>query len=211
MKPRFTHAVVLDFEATCDELAPPQPQEIIEFPSVLISLDEMRVVDEFEAFVRPIHFPQLSEFCTRLTSITTQDVAGADPFPVVLASHQAWLASHGLDATNAILVISGDWDLKLMLPAQCLVTDPPITTLPRLYSRWQNVRELFKVVKGRRWAPGMKRMMEAMEIPLVGKHHRGIDDSRNIAKIYLALLREGGVAEVTGELAADASPGLQIE
>ena len=28
--------VVLDFEATCDEARPPKPQEIIEFPVVLV-------------------------------------------------------------------------------------------------------------------------------------------------------------------------------
>ena len=211
MHQHFTHAVVLDFEATCDDVNPPQPQEIIEFPSVLISLEDMRVVDEFESFVRPIHHPHLSEFCTRLTSITSQDVAGADPFPVVLASHQAWLASHGLDSTSAILVTCGDWDLATMLPSQCMAADPAITSLPQLYARWQNVKEAFKSVTGRSKAPGMPGMMDAIGLRLIGRHHRGIDDCRNIAELYLMLLRQGAAAQVTSELRAHRFPDLQIE
>mgnify|MGYP002151883750 CR=1 FL=1 len=40
--------VVLDFEATCRPGEPPVPQEIIEFPSVLLSARTFEVVDEFD-------------------------------------------------------------------------------------------------------------------------------------------------------------------
>ena len=42
----FTHAILLDLEATCSESGRFQPQEIIEFPSVLLSLDTLEPVDE---------------------------------------------------------------------------------------------------------------------------------------------------------------------
>jgi len=41
-------------------------------------------------------------------------------------------------------------------------------------------------------------MMRAMGLTLVGHHHRGIDDCRNLATLYGALLERGGVVEVTG-------------
>ena len=47
------HLIVLDFEATCDDVSPPSPQEIIEFPSVLLSAHTFEVIAEFESFVRP--------------------------------------------------------------------------------------------------------------------------------------------------------------
>ena len=47
MTTQYTYAIVLDFEATCDDRNPPDPQEIIEFPSVLVSLHERQGVDEF--------------------------------------------------------------------------------------------------------------------------------------------------------------------
>ena len=37
------HLLVLDFEATCDETKTPQPQEIIEFPVVLLNTPAVRL------------------------------------------------------------------------------------------------------------------------------------------------------------------------
>ena len=47
----FSHAIVIDFEATCyDKLEKPPPgwrAEIVEFPAVLIDLDNGEILDEF--------------------------------------------------------------------------------------------------------------------------------------------------------------------
>ncbi len=134
-----TYLVVLDFEATCDQIDPPSPQEIIEFPSVLVRTDTFDVVDEFESFVRPVHHPILQDFCTELTGIAQTDVAAADPFAVVLHRHLDWLASHGLptrpgeDGPSYTLVTCGDWDLMTAFPNQCRATDPVTSVLPVPY------------------------------------------------------------------------------
>ena len=83
----FEYFVVLDFEATCDRPQAPVPQEIIEFPSVLLSGRTFEVIDEFRSFVRPKFNPQLSPFCTELTGITQAmvDVDGVG-FPDAFAA-----------------------------------------------------------------------------------------------------------------------------
>ncbi len=210
MTTQYTYAIVLDFEATCDDRNPPDPQEIIEFPSVLVSLHEHQVVDEFEAFVRPVHHPVLTPFCTQLTSINTQDLADAPAFPQVFEEHQAWLTAHGLDESNAIIVTCGDWDLATMLPAQCLAAEPPIMSLPLLYSRWHNVKEAYKAVTGRSKAPGMPGMLRELGLRLTGYHHRGIDDCRNIAELLLMLHRSGAAVDVTDKLRTHRYPGLSV-
>mmetsp|Transcript_43232 Transcript_43232/g.117012 ORF Transcript_43232/g.117012 Transcript_43232/m.117012 type:complete len:153 (-) Transcript_43232:480-938(-) len=43
---------------------------------------------------------------------------------------------------------------------------------------------------------GMDGMLSELRIELVGHHHLGIDDSRNIAKIALALAARGGVESI---------------
>ena len=55
VKQPFEYFVVLDFEATCDRGVAPVPQEVIEFPSVLLSAETFEVLDEFRSFVRPKH------------------------------------------------------------------------------------------------------------------------------------------------------------
>ncbi|MCB9592475.1 MAG: exonuclease domain-containing protein [Sandaracinaceae bacterium] len=209
----LTHLVVLDFEATCDDVDPPRPQEIIELPSVLLSTADWSVVDEFESFVRPVHHPKLTAFCTELTSIEQAQVDGAPIFADVLEAHLAWLRSHGLPTEGELpyaLVTCGDWDLQTMLPAQLAAMDPPMRWVPAPYRRWINVKVPF-----RRWTPkkvpaGMVRMLEALGIELEGRHHRGIDDSRNIAKIVRALVGHGQAMEITSELRANRYPPVSI-
>ncbi|MCB9569500.1 MAG: exonuclease domain-containing protein [Myxococcales bacterium] len=209
----FDRVVVLDFEATCQRAGVPQPQEIIEFPSVLISLDEGRVLDEFSSFVRPIHHPELSEFCTELTSIVQADVDGAPTFPEVLAAHRAWLEGHGLlhPEAGAALITCGDWDLQTALPVQCAASGPPITALPPIYRRWINIKKIFAKVKPRAKGFGMPSMLRGLGMELRGRHHRGIDDCHNIARIALGLAALGGRFEITGRLSSSHYPEIEIE
>ncbi len=195
----YAFAVIVDFEATCDDRDQPRPQEIIEFPSVLISLGSLEIVDEFQSFVRPRHHPVLTEFCRNLTSISQSDVETADSFPDVLARHHDWLDAHDLDETNALIVTCGDWDLGTMLPVQCSAAVPKVESLRPIYTRWQNIKHAFCSVQDCSKAPGMARMLAALDLPLAGHHHRGIDDCRNLATLYTTLLQRGGPAGITAE------------
>lgn len=209
------HLVVLDFEATCQPGEPPRPQEVIEFPSVLVSLETGAVTDSFETFVRPVHHPVLHAFCTELTTIRQEDVAGAPTFPEALARHRAWLEGHGLARDEAssdrfLIVTCGDWDLGTMLPGQCAASSIAITSLPRAYRRWCNVKKVFGAAFGRDKGFGMPTMLEALGLELVGTHHRGIDDCRNIARIALALAGRGATFEVNGRLSSSHYPDLPL-
>lgn len=57
-KQPFEYYVVLDFEATCDKDTSPEPQEIIEFPSGLLSAETFETIDQFSSYVRPLHNPE---------------------------------------------------------------------------------------------------------------------------------------------------------
>ena len=58
--------LVLDFEATCIKGAHIQPQEIIEFPVLLLKGEDLHEADRFHRYVRPVHHPYLSSFCTQV-------------------------------------------------------------------------------------------------------------------------------------------------
>lgn len=209
-----THLVVLDFEATCDDKNPPKPQEVIEFPSVLLSWPELALVDEFEAFVRPVHHPQLTDFCRELTGIEQHEVDAAQPFANVLTGHLAWLAKNGLPIVPThgselpyALLTCGDWDFRTLFPAQLATAG--FAHVPAPYRRWINVKMSFaEWTKSR--AGSMVEMLEALNLELEGRHHRGIDDSRNIAKIVRALAQNGAALEVTSELSSSRYPPVRL-
>jgi len=70
----FQYFVVIDFEATCDKEKKPHPQEIIEFPSVLVNSMTGQVEDCFQIYVRPTYNQLLSDFCRELTGIQQTQV-----------------------------------------------------------------------------------------------------------------------------------------
>ena len=76
----------------------------------------------------------------------------------------------------------GDWDLRTCLPRECARKGlrglvPPVLT------RWCNVKIPFCEVTGATKRKGMDGMLDQLGIELVGHHHLGIDDSRNIARV----------------------------
>jgi inhibitor of KinA sporulation pathway (predicted exonuclease) len=190
-----SYYLVMDFEATCQENDHTWPNEIIEFPAVLIDRTSLETVDEFRAFVQPTARPILTAFCTKLTSIRQADVDNADRLDVVLDRFTAWLLSHGITTSSAALpIFCGDWDLRTCLPSECRRKQISSDRVPVVLSSWCNICPVFaahyaRQTRGRRM--GMARMLRSLNLPLVGHHHSGIDDFRNIAQIVRALVMDG--------------------
>jgi ERI1 exoribonuclease 2 len=74
----FQYFVVIDFEATCDKDRNPHPQEIIEFPSVLVNSVTGQLEASFQTYVRPTYHQHLTEFCKELTGIQQIQVGYAN-------------------------------------------------------------------------------------------------------------------------------------
>jgi ERI1 exoribonuclease 3 len=185
---------VLDFEATCWENSENKEQmEIIEFPSVLYKITESthnttyEFVSEFAEYVKPTAHPILSPFCTELTGITQQTVDSAQPFHVVYGNHLAWLNAHIPPGANFIMATCGKWDLQTQLVRELKKKKLPSH---RAYKSFINVKaefEHFYKTKAR----GMPHMLRHLHLPLIGRHHSGIDDTRNIAQILLKMVTDG--------------------
>lgn len=182
---------ILDFEATCwADSRNDSIREIIEFPSVLYKINwkaESEFVSEFSAYVKPVRSPVLSEFCIKLTGITQANVDKADTFEVVYANHYKWLCEHVPDLNKLIMFTCGYWDLRVMLP---LETSRYKLKLHYCYKKYVNVSDAFNFLYNKN-AGGMANMLVKLGIELEGRHHSGIDDSRNIAKIVLQMIADG--------------------
>lgn len=194
------HFCVLDFEKTCENReidASFGPQEIIEFPSVLLARDLAESVVEFESFVKPHVHPLLSHFCTELTGITQEHVDGAKDLSHVLAEHHTWLRGIVPRDEDCVFVTCGDMDLKRSLPE-----DPNLPSeVPACYRKWLNIKKEFSAFYTQWYKKGkqprnMVEMLDKLEISLEGQHHSGIDDCRNIAKILQQMLGEGWTPKV---------------
>jgi 2'-phosphotransferase len=254
---------IIDFEATCLEEVRINPQEIIEFPAIMINAHTMKTVEEelgpghgvFHSYVKPIHHPKLSSFCTDLTGIEQSTVDHSPIFSLVYQQFLHFLqpytrsssvtssssssssssqplpplpphAYSPLTYSNIVFVSHGDFDFKTALSSQC-----QLSSQQSIVNSWINIKTIFTNLeiknqlflsnivtettqlgstntmtnrrekkkthqqqqkRGRRQGLGMAAMLDTLNLPLIGRHHSGIDDSRNIARIFLELVRRGG-------------------
>lgn len=203
-KLKYKYYCVVDFEATCwespnnDNLK--KPHEIIEFPSVLLKLNDNNTlvkISEFQKYCKPQVNPQLSDFCTSLTGITQETVDKANIFPIVMKEHFEWLLKETDGAINDVIFCScGIWDFQTALRNELkrwgahydLYMKHPelyefcVKKAPAIYSQYFNVKDPYTSIYGIK-AGGMVTMLKTLDIKLEGRHHSGLDDSKNIGKI----------------------------
>jgi inhibitor of KinA sporulation pathway (predicted exonuclease) len=176
--------VVLDLEATCWQKGTrPDRMETIEIGAVRLDPDTfLPQEDTFSRFVRPTVEPELSEFCTELTGITQTDVNSAGTFPEVFRDFMAWLGE-----AEITLCTWGAYDVG-QLKVDCRRHG---ISFPDRFENYINLKKRFAASHDIKPC-GMKHALRILNIPLEGRHHRGIDDAKNIAKIAADLLKEAG-------------------
>lgn len=95
-----------------------------------------------------------------------------------------------------LFVTCGDWDLKSMLPRQAASLNIPI---PPYMMRWLNIKKAYNKAMGT-FPRGMMVMLSGLDIGHEGRHHSGIDDCINIARILKKLAEMGVLFKQTGSI-----------
>ena len=170
--------LIVDLEATCSDngIIPRHEMEIIEIGAVMLNRATWEMDSEFQKFIQPVRHPQLTAFCTELTSIKQQDVDQAQQFPEVVSLFKEWIYS---SFTNHIFCSWGNYDKKQFIQ-DCAFHHVPYPFASEHINIKQEFSEYLGVSKGF----GMVQALKELGIELKGIHHRGIDDARNIAAIY---------------------------
>ncbi len=169
--------IIFDLEATCWDDDQPRVQEVIEIGAYKIA-ESGQVISSFSTFVRPVAQPLLSDFCKRLTSITQVDVNRAAVFPTAIQKFMDWVGVHKYE--DYLLCSWGFFDRKI-LEKNCQQHNIEIDWLEShisLKHQYQSVLGLSKPI-------GLKAAVEREGFEFDGTLHRGIDDARNLAKIFL--------------------------
>lgn len=192
----FDFFLVLDLEGKV---------EILEFPVLIVDARTMQVVDLFHRFVRPT---KMSEQAINKYIEGKYGEVGVDrvwhdtaiPFKQVVEEFEGWLAEHGLwgketdgALNDAAFVTCGNWDIKTKIPEQCVVAN---INLPQYFMEWINLKDVYLNFYGRE-ARGMVSMMKQCGIRLMGSHHLGIDDTKNITRVVQRMLADGAVFKIT--------------
>ena len=171
---------VIDLEATCFKPWTDQTQDVIEIGITTINTTTHTSTTTHSILVHPTH-STITPFCTQLTTITPQQVADS-----------------GVTFRQAMAVLEERFHLSERLFASYGAFD--VRLLKRQVAReglegvrWPvsfvNVKKLVAVSYRLKKECGMKAALNVCKLQHVGVHHRGDDDSRNIAAILLHLLK----------------------
>lgn len=191
--------IVFDLEATCGWPGENRQSEIIEIGAVKLN-ERLEIVEEFQSFVRPVVNPELTPFCTELTSITQAEVDAAPTFDQVAMDFWGWCADRHkatLEASPFWLCSWGHYDksqLRKDLLHWGMKTDMVNNhiSIKHQHGAMLSKGMLVKHGETRRSKElargvGMMNALQMLGIEPTGTHHRGIDDARNTAKIFKAI------------------------
>jgi len=172
--------LIVDLEATCsdDGTVPRHEMEIIEIGAVMQSSRSFEVESEFQSFICPVRHPNLTGFCTNLTGIRQQDVAGAPLFSIALEAMKQWMYPFA----DSLFCSWGDYDRNQFLQ-DC---DFHRVAYPLSLGHLNLKAECSRALNWRK-KMGIAQAVRHLGMEFEGSHHRGIDDARNIARIVRRL------------------------
>jgi inhibitor of KinA sporulation pathway (predicted exonuclease) len=171
--------IVIDLESTCWERPPPEGQvsEIIEVGVATVDVASLRRLDKRGILVKPVK-SEVSEFCTRLTTLTADDLKGAG----ALADAAKTLRKE-FRSQDRLWASWGDYDRR-QFERVCREFG---VGYPFGISHL-NVKTLFSVAHGIDQEVGLDMAYRRLGLQMEGTHHRGADDAWNIAGLLCGLL-----------------------
>lgn len=178
MNMKYDQILVVDIESTCwKEPEIDNISEIIEIGITPIDTKTKNILEVRDILVKPEH-SKISEFCTQLTTLTQEDVDSGTSL-----KNACDILVNEYNSKRRVWASYGYYD-KNQFEDQC-----ERENIEYPFSRNHiNIKLLFSLKYSLRREVGMAKALKLIGLPLIGTHHRGGDDSKNIAKILSKIL-----------------------
>jgi len=149
--------------------------EIIEIGAVVIELATAEIVNRFQIYIQPVVNPQLTPFCKKLTGIKQSDVKAAPYFYDALKQFSEWLSRQsevlGWASWGAYDRNQFDQDCNRHQQSN------PLAQFNHL-----NLKTAYAAATQSR-SKGMVNAFKEQNQDMIGRHHSGLDDAINIARL----------------------------
>lgn len=152
--------------------------EIIEIGAVMLN-PAFEIVSEFSSFVKPDYY-DISPRCTKLTGITSQDVAQADKLAKVVERFAQW---SGEQQGAATVYSWSDVDLR-HLKRECEVKKIKNAIISQMFGSWFDFQKEFGKLLGYGRQLSLENAIKAVDYEFEGRQHRALVDARNSAHLF---------------------------
>ena len=176
--------LIVDLAATCfarGEEPPEFTSEIIEIGAATFDTAVRHITRALQMFVRPARVPTLSPYCVQLTGIQQADVDAGLSLDEALAQLAALYTP-----AETVFASWGFYDQR-QIERECAQRGIPYPFAKDHISLKHNHASFY----GLKHPLGMDAALAYHHLPLLGRHHRALDDVRNIAAITARMLEDG--------------------
>lgn len=182
-RPLDHNALIIDVESTCWE-EPEKPgkdeiSEIIEIGIAVVDIKDCKITANASIMIKP-QKSKVSKFCTKLTTLTQEMVDVGVTFEQAMG-----ILRNKYLSEDRTFVSWGDYDRKMFeRNSRDYGVKYPFGP------RHMNLKNSFALLHGLDREPGMDSALAHIKLKLEGTHHRGIDDAKNIANIFIHTLQK---------------------
>jgi len=170
--------VVVDLETTCwEKRQRDQIMEAIEAGICLLDIGSGEITQRQSILIRPV-YSVVSEFCTRLTTLTQEVVETGIEF-----REACMKLEDEYQTKKRVWASYGDFDRR-QFERECRLKN---VSYP-FGSRHINIKTLFGIKHRLAEEIDMDKALAVLGFELIGTHHRGVDDAYNAARILYTLL-----------------------
>ena len=191
-KQLFDFMIVIDFECTCERDVREYPNEIIEFPAVLIDIrngGKILKAKSFRSYAKPWRNPELTMFCTQLTGIEQRHVENAPDLQSVVKNFEKWYRQTIPAGAKCILATDGPWDFRNFILKNSVKRDH--VAFPTIFYEYIDIRTTFSNYFNHGRPCKLEKMLSKMQLTFQGRQHCGFDDAVNIARLAVAMMTKG--------------------
>lgn len=175
---KFDQILVIDIEATClEEYQEDYISDIIEIGITPIDTRTGNILETRSIIVKTEN-SDVSEFCTKLTTLTQEDIDSGISF-----KDSCDILVNEYNSKKRAWASYGHYD-KNQFDTQCKREN-----IEYPFAKTHiNIKILYALRYSLKRDVGMAKALRLLGMPLIGTHHRGGDDSRNIAKLLAKIL-----------------------
>lgn len=163
---------------------------------ILVQSDPLKIVSTFHKYVKPTIHPILSPFCTLLTGISQEVVENSQTWQIVYQDFLDWLDVNAVDRNQCLFVSDGPWDVRDFIGKELNYHE---ISRPSFMHRILDIRKHY-AKKYDRQSTNLNGMLLGLNMEFEGREHSGLDDAKNVYRIFEKMIADGFKMEANTDL-----------
>ena len=155
-------------------------REVIEFGAVMLD-DDYKEVSHFKSYVKPRFSSKIRNKYRELTGISSEMIAGAEDFSIILDKFLKWCISLGGEYT---IYAWSDSDYRQIEKESKQKGIPFDQELTDMFNVWTDFQKMYCDALGLDRIVSLEKALNLLGVEFSGKIHDALWDARNTAELY---------------------------